>query len=65
MPTFIDYDVQWTNMKPWNGQNIGSGTTRISLPDGTISIKAALKRALERRLNSLGMRVDSFMKVVA
>ena len=65
MPSFIDYEVEYTNMKPWNNTNLGTGKTTISLPAGSSSVKAHLKRAVERKINSLGVRIDSFKEVVS
>lgn len=65
MPNFTDYDVAYTNMKPWNNTNLGSGNMRISIPNGSSSIKAKLKRIVERKINSLGVRIDSFKEVSA
>ena len=62
MPTFIDYEVEYTNGKPWNGTNLGSGKMVVSVIDGG-SIKAKLKKAIEQKINSLGVRIDSFKKV--
>lgn len=63
MPNFTDYDVAYTNMKPWNNTNLGSGNMRISIPNGSSSIKAKLKRIVERKINSLGVRIDSFKEI--
>ena len=63
MPNFIDYEVAYTNVKPFKGFNSGSGTTIVSIPEGTSSVKAKLKRKLERKLNSLLVRIDSFKPV--
>ena len=63
MPNFTDYDVAYTNMKPWNNTNLGSGSMRVSIPNGSSSIKAKLKRIVERKINSLGVRIDSFKEV--
>ena len=65
MPNFTDYDVAYTNMKPWNNINLGSGNMRVSIPNGSSSIKAKLKRIVERKINSLGVRIDSFKEVDA
>ena len=62
MPTFIDYEVEYTNIKPWNGTNLGSGKIVVSVIDGG-SVKAKLKKAIEQKINSLGVRIDSFKKV--
>ena len=64
MPSFTDYEVEYTNVKPWNNTNLGSGKMTVSLVDGTNSVKAKLKRAVERKINSLGVRIDSF-KVIS
>lgn len=63
MPNFIDYEVEYTNVKPWNGTNLGSGKTTLSLPEGSTGIKARLKRMVERKINSLGVRIDSFKEM--
>ena len=63
MPNFIDYDVAYTNVKPWNNTNLGSGNMRVSIPNGCSSVKAKLKRIVERKINSLGVRIDSFSEV--
>ena len=63
MPNFTDYDVAYTNVKPWNNTNLGSGNMRISIPNGSSGIKAKLKRIVERKINSLGVRIDSFKEV--
>ena len=65
MPNFTDYDVAYTNMKPWNNTNLGSGNMRVSIPNGSSSIRAKLKRIVERKINSLGVRIDSFKEVDA
>lgn len=63
MPDFVEYDVEYTNTKPWNGQNLGSGKMRVSIPHSSASVKAKLKRTIERKINSLGVRIDSFKEV--
>ena len=63
MPNFIDYEVEYTNIKPWNNTNLGSGKMNISLPIGSGSIKAKLKRTIERKINSMGVRIDGFREV--
>ena len=63
MPNFIDYEVEYTNIKPWNNTNLGSGKINISLPIGSGSIKAKLKRTIERKINSMGVRIDGFREV--
>ena len=63
MPKFITYDVIYTNVKPWKGFASGQGEMQISIPEGTKSIKAKLKHMIENKINSLGVRIDSF-KVV-
>lgn len=60
MPSFTTYEVEYTNTKPWNNMNLGSGKTTITLVSGTSCLKAKLKRAVERKINSLGVRIDSF-----
>lgn len=64
MPDFTEYIVEYTNTKPWNNHNTGSGVLRLSVPNSSGSVRAKLKRMAERKLNSLGVRIDSF-KVVA
>ena len=63
MPSFTDYEVEYTNVKPWNNTNVGSGKMVISVIDSKSSIKAKLKKAIERKINSLGVRIDSFKEV--
>ena len=63
MPNFIDYEVEYTNIKPWNNSNLGSGKMMVSLPIGSGSIKAKLKRTIERKINSMGVRIDGFREV--
>ena len=63
MPSFTDYEVEYTNIKPWNGTNLGSGKMVVSVIDSTSSVKAKLKKAIEQKINSLGVRIDSFKKV--
>ena len=63
MPNFIDYEVEYTNIKPWNNTNLGSGKMNISLPIGSGSIKAKLKRTIERKINSMGVRIDRFKEI--
>ena len=65
MPNFTDYEVEYTNVKPWNGQNLGSGKMVVSIIDGASSIRAAIKKTIEKKINSLRVRVDSFKPVVA
>lgn len=62
-PKFITYDVTYTNVKPWKGFSAGQGHMRVSIPEGSKSIRAKLKRTIENKINSLGVRIDSF-KVV-
>ena len=65
MPKFINYEVEYTNIKPWNGQNIGSGKMVVSiLEGGSSSVKAKLKKTIEKKINSLGVRIDSFKEVL-
>ena len=64
MPDFIEYDVEYTNIKPWNNQNLGSGKMRVSIPKGSASVKAKLKRTIERKINSLGVRINNFKEVI-
>lgn len=63
MPTFIDYEVEYTNVKPWHNTNLGSGKMVVSVIDGASSVKAQLKKTIERKINSLGVRIDSFKEV--
>ena len=66
MPNFIDYEVEYTNVKPWNNTNLGSGKMVISvLEGGNSSVKAKLKKAIEKKINSLGVRIDSFKEVMS
>lgn len=62
-PKFITYDVEYTNVKPWKGFSSGSGRMQISIPEGSKSIRAKLKRTIENKINSLGVRIDSFKPV--
>ena len=64
MPDFIDYEVEYTNIKPWNNTNLGSGKMVVSIPSGSSSVKAKLKRTIERKINSLGVRIDSFKEII-
>ena len=63
MPKFIQYEVEYTNIKPYKGFNIGPGKMTISLPEGCKNVKAKLKRTIERNINSLGVRIDSFKEI--
>lgn len=63
MPEFIDYEVEYTNIKPWNNINLGSGKTVVSIPAGSTSVKSRLKKIIERKINSLGVRIDSFKEI--
>ena len=63
MPSFTDYEVEYTNIKPWHNTNVGSGKMVISIVDSSSSVKAKLKKAIERKINSLGVRIDSFKEV--
>lgn len=63
MPSFIDYEVEYTNVKPWNNTNLGSGKMVVSIIEGSSSVRAQLKKAIERKINSLGVRIDSFKEV--
>lgn len=65
MPTFIDYEVEYTNIKPYKAFNLGSGKMTLSIPNGSSSIRAKLKRMVERKINSLGVRIDSFKEIKA
>ena len=60
---FTIYEVEYTNVKPWNNTNLGSGKVVVSIPTTSSSIKAKLKRKIERKINSLGVRIDSFKEV--
>ena len=60
MPNFIDYEVEYTNIKPWNNTNVGSGKMVVNIIEGPSSVRAKLKRAVEKKINSLGVRIDSF-----
>ena len=60
---FTTYEVEYTNMKPWHGMNAGAGKMTLSIPTTTSSVKAKLKRAIERKIDSLGVRIDSFKEV--
>ena len=60
---FTIYEVGYTNVKPWNNTNLGSGKMVVSIPTTSSSIKAKLKRKIERKINSLGVRIDSFKEV--
>ena len=60
---FTIYEVAYTNVKPWNNINLGSGKMVVSIPTTSSSIKAKLKRTIERKINSLGVRIDSFKEV--
>lgn len=63
MAEFAQYEVEYTNVKPWHGMNAGSGKTVVNIVKSSSSVKAKLKRALEQKLNSLGIRVDSYREV--
>ena len=63
MPNFTDYEVEYTNIKPWHNTNVGSGKMVISVVDSSSSVKAKLNKAIERKINSLGVRIDSFKEV--
>lgn len=63
MPEFINYEVEYTNVKPWNNINLGSGKTVVSIPAGSTSVKSRLKKIIERNINSLGVRIDSFKEM--
>ena len=60
---FTSYEVAYTNVKPWHNTNLGSGKMVVSIPTASSSIKAKLKRTIERKINSLGVRIDSFKEV--
>ena len=64
-PSFVSYEVEYTNIKPWNNTNVGSGKMVVSIPAGSSSIKAKLKRTIEHKINSLGVRIDSFKQLDA
>ena len=61
---FTSYEVEYTNVKPWNNTNLGSGKMVVSIPTASSSVKAKLKRTIERKINSLGVRIDSFKEVI-
>lgn len=63
MPSFITYDVNYTNVKPYKGFSSGSGNMKVSIPEGTKSVRAKLKHMVENKLNSLHVRIDSFAVV--
>ena len=60
---FTSYEVEYTNVKPWNNTNLGSGKMVVSIPTASSSVKAKLKRTIERKINSLGVRIASFKEV--
>ena len=60
---FTSYEVEYTNVKPWNNTNLGSGKMVVSIPTASSSVKAKLKRTIERKINSLGVRIGSFKEV--
>lgn len=60
---FTSYEVEYTNVKPWNNTNLGSGKIVVCIPTASSSVKAKLKRTIERKINSLGVRIDSFKEV--
>lgn len=60
---FTNYEVKYTNIKPWHNTNVGSGKMVISVVNSSSSVKAKLKKAIERKINSLGVRIDSFKEV--
>ena len=63
MPNFITYDVTYTNVKPYMGFNAGSGKVQLSIPEGTKNVKAKLKKMVEQKINSLGVRIEEFVEV--
>lgn len=63
MAEFAQYEVEYTNVKPWHGMNAGSGKAVVGIVKSSSSTKAKLKKALEQKLNSLGVRVDSYREV--
>ena len=63
MPNFTSYEVEYTNIKPWHNTNIGSGKMVVSIIDSKSSVKAKLKRTIERKISSLGVRIDAFKAV--
>ena len=65
MPNFTDYEVEYTNIKPWHNTNVGSGKMVVSIVNSSSSVKAKLKKAIERKINSLGVRIDSFKEVAS
>ena len=66
MPSFTTYEVEYTNIKPWNNTNLGSGKMAVSVLDGgNASVKLKLKKAIEKKINSLGVRIDSYAEVAS
>ena len=41
---FTNYEVEYTNIKPWNNTNLGSGKMVVSIVNSSSSIKAKLKK---------------------
>ena len=65
MPNFTSYEVEYTNVKPWHNTNLGSGKMVVSVIDGgSSSVKAKLKKTIEQKICSLGVRIDSFKEVM-
>ncbi len=63
MPDFTSYDVEYTNVKPYKGFALGSGKMRVSIVAGTKNVKGKLKKVVEQKINSLGVRIDNFVEV--
>lgn len=63
MPNFISYDVEYTNVKPYKGFSAGSGKMRVSIVEGAKSVRAKLKRVIEQKINSLGVRIDNYVEI--
>ena len=63
MPNFISYDVEYTNVKPYKGFSTGSGKMHVSIVEGTKSVRAKLKRVIEQKINSLGVRIDNYVEI--
>ena len=63
MPNFIAYEVEYTNVKPYKGFSLGSGKMKVSIVEGTKNVKGKLKKVVEQKINSLGVRIDSFTEV--
>jgi len=63
MPNFITYDVEYTNLKPFSASSAGPGKIRVSIIEGAKSIRGKIKHAVESKINSMGVRIDSFTEV--